>query len=85
MFCFCVRDKRLLFIIYQNFAIFNHRRRNRQTKFFVHARLAVCLYHSPEDFFRIPRFLVECDLGYRFYLEHHFMNGWETVLYAVPS
>lgn len=48
-------------------------------------RLAVCLYHSPEDFFRIPRFLVECDLGYRFYLEHHFMNGWETVLYAVPA
>lgn len=47
-------------------------------------RLAVCLYHSPEDFFRIPRFLVECDLGYRFYLEHHFMNGWETVLYALP-
>ena len=37
-----------------------------------------------EDFFRIPRFLVECDLGYRFYLEHHFMNGWETVLYALP-
>ena len=48
-------------------------------------RLAVCLYHSPEDFFRIPRFLVECDLGYRFYLEHHFMNGWETVLYALPA
>lgn len=48
-------------------------------------RLAVCLYHKPEDFFLIPRFLVECDLGYRFYLEHHFMNGWETVLYADPQ
>ncbi|HJA79646.1 FkbM family methyltransferase [uncultured Desulfovibrio sp.] len=48
-------------------------------------RLAVCLYHKPEDFFLIPRFLVECDLGYRFYLEHHFMNNWETVLYAEPQ
>lgn len=48
-------------------------------------RLAVCLYHNPEDFLHIPHFLVECDLGYRFYLEHHFMNGWETVLYAVPQ
>lgn len=48
-------------------------------------RLAVCLYHKPEDFFLIPRFLVECDLNYRFYLEHHYMNGWETVLYADPQ
>lgn len=48
-------------------------------------RLAVCLYHKPEDFFLIPRFLVECDLGYRFYLEHHYMNNWETVLYADPQ
>ncbi len=47
-------------------------------------KLAVCLYHRPEDFFTIPQFLHELDLGYRFYLEHHFMNNWETVLYAEP-
>ncbi len=47
-------------------------------------KLAVCLYHSPEDFFTIPQFLLELDLGYRFYLEHHYMNNWETVLYALP-
>lgn len=38
-----------------------------------------------EDFFLIPRFLYELDLGYRFYLEHHFVNKWETVLYALPG
>ena len=48
-------------------------------------KLAVCLYHSPEDFYTIPRFLKELDLGYRFYLEHHYMNNWETVLYALPQ
>lgn len=48
-------------------------------------KLAVCLYHKMEDFFLIPRFLYELDLGYRFYLEHHFVNKWETVLYALPG
>ncbi|GKG94689.1 hypothetical protein CE91St38_26970 [Desulfovibrionaceae bacterium] len=48
-------------------------------------KLAVCLYHKPEDFLLIPRFLHGLDLGYRFYLEHHFVNNWETVLYALPG
>lgn len=45
-------------------------------------RLAICLYHNPTDFLHIPRYLHDLDLGYKFYLEHHFINGWETVLYA---
>lgn len=48
-------------------------------------KLAICLYHQPSDFLTIPSFLTECDLGYRFYLEHHFVNEWETVLYALPE
>lgn len=47
-------------------------------------KLAICLYHKPEDFFTIPSFLYDLNLGYQFYLEHHFMNTWETVLYARP-
>lgn len=48
-------------------------------------KLAVCLYHRQEDFFTIPKFLSDLHLNYVFYLEHHFMNNWETVLYALPA
>lgn len=45
-------------------------------------KLAICLYHKPDDFDTIPRYLNDLDLGYEFYLEHHYVNEWETVLYA---
>ena len=45
-------------------------------------RLAICLYHRPEDFTTIPLYLDSLQLGYRFYLEHHYVNQFETVLYA---
>ncbi|WP_035043124.1 FkbM family methyltransferase [Desulfovibrio sp. X2] len=45
-------------------------------------RLAVCLYHQPEDFCAIPEYLDGLGLGYRFHLNHHYVNEWETVLYA---
>ncbi|CCO22584.1 FkbM family methyltransferase [Maridesulfovibrio hydrothermalis] len=45
-------------------------------------KLAICLYHSPEDFHTIPYFLKSLDLGYEFSLNHHYINAWETVLYA---
>lgn len=48
-------------------------------------RLAVCLYHQPEDFRAIPEYLDGLALGYRFYLNHHYVNEWETVLYAVAD
>ena len=48
-------------------------------------RLAVCLYHRPEDFHDIPAYLDSLNLGYRFYLNHHYVNEWETVLYATAE
>lgn len=48
-------------------------------------RLAVCLYHSPEDFHAIPAYLHSLGLGYRLHLGHHYVNEWETVLYAAPA
>ncbi|EGJ51984.1 FkbM family methyltransferase [Desulfocurvibacter africanus] len=48
-------------------------------------RLAVCLYHNPEDFHTIPDYLQSLGLGYRFHLNHHYINEWETVLYATPA
>ena len=48
-------------------------------------KLAVSLYHNPEDIETIPRYLAGLDLGYRFYLDHHTIYQNETVLFAVPG
>ena len=47
-------------------------------------KLAVCVYHKPEDFLEIWGYLKSLVPEYRFYLRHHnAYNGSETVLYAV--
>jgi FkbM family methyltransferase len=46
-------------------------------------KLAISLYHRPEDFFTIPLWLESMDLGYRFFLEHYSIHHEETILYAV--
>ena len=48
-------------------------------------KLAISLYHSPEEIETIPRYLAGLDLGYRFYLDHHTIYGNETVLFGVPA
>ena len=48
-------------------------------------KLAVCLYHKPEDFTTIPQYLAEIHPYYNFYMNHHTAYVWETVLYAVPK
>lgn len=44
--------------------------------------LALCVYHSREDFTRLARFVHDLDLGYRFALGHFTFHAEETVLYA---
>jgi FkbM family methyltransferase len=48
-------------------------------------KLAISLYHKPDDFQTIPRWLTELDLGYKFYLGHHTIYQNETVLFGIPS
>jgi FkbM family methyltransferase len=45
-------------------------------------KLAISLYHRPEDFVVIPQFLASLGLGYEFYLDHYTIHSEETVLYA---
>ena len=45
-------------------------------------KLAISLYHRPEDFFSIPLWLDSLDCGYRFFLDHYSIHQEETVLYA---
>jgi FkbM family methyltransferase len=45
-------------------------------------KLAISLYHRPEDFFAIPLWLDGLRVGYRFHLDHYSIHHEETVLYA---
>ena len=45
-------------------------------------RLAICVYHKPEDILEIPLYLLQLVPSYKFYLRHHSQFYIETVLYA---
>lgn len=46
--------------------------------------LAVCLYHRPEDLWRIPLYLADLNAGYRLFLRRYSDECWEQVCYAIP-
>ena len=46
--------------------------------------LAICIYHKPQDIIDIPMIIISFFPGYKFYIRHHYINQWETVLYALP-
>lgn len=45
-------------------------------------KLAISLYHKPDDFGDIPKFIELLDLGYKYYVDHYTIHVGETVLYA---
>lgn len=45
-------------------------------------KLAISLYHRPEDIYMIPIWIDSLGLGYRFHLDHYTIHYEETVLYA---
>ncbi len=45
-------------------------------------RLAICIYHKPEDICEIPEYIRSIVPEYRFWVRHYATNEWETVLYA---
>jgi FkbM family methyltransferase len=46
-------------------------------------KLAVCVYHKPQDIWEIPGFILSLRSDYRLYLRHYSTAMGETVLYAV--
>ncbi|MCL2638022.1 MAG: FkbM family methyltransferase [Oscillospiraceae bacterium] len=47
-------------------------------------RLAICVYHKPEDIIYLASFILELNPEYKFFLRHHSpLPMLETVLYAV--
>lgn len=46
-------------------------------------KLAICIYHKPDDYFEIPVFLNSLDVGYRLYMSNYTILTAETILYAI--
>lgn len=46
-------------------------------------KLAICIYHKPEDMVTIPLYIKELVPEYKLYIRHHSNGPFETVLYAV--
>lgn len=47
-----------------------------------HPRLAICVYHKPEDIYEIPKYILSLVPSYKFYLRRYDSHHGETVLYA---
>ncbi len=48
-----------------------------------HPRMAISIYHKPEDIFTLPELIMEMEPDYKFYLRHYQMSRFETILYCV--
>ena len=48
-----------------------------------HPKLAISIYHCPNDIYEIPLLLLQYNPDYTFYMRHYSYNPGETVLYAV--
>lgn len=44
--------------------------------------LALAIYHSMDDFIKIPRWIQDLNLGYRLYLGHYTIHAEETIIFA---
>lgn len=46
-------------------------------------KLAICIYHKPQDIWEIPELILEMNPDYHLYIRHYSLREAETVLYAV--
>ena len=46
-------------------------------------RLAVSVYHKPEDLWVLAEYIISLDLDYKLYMRHYTTCNYETVLYAL--
>lgn len=46
-------------------------------------KLAISIYHKPEDIWEIPNLILSFNSNYKFYLRHYSLSSEETVLYAI--
>lgn len=46
-------------------------------------KLAICIYHKPQDMIDIPLYIMNLGLDYKYYVRQHFLGQTETVFYAL--
>lgn len=46
-------------------------------------KLAISIYHKPEDIVELINLIMNYNDNYRFYLRHYSVVSWDTVLYAI--
>lgn len=47
-------------------------------------KLAISIYHKPEDIWELPELILDMNKNYTFYLRHYSLAGEDTVLYVIP-
>ena len=47
--------------------------------------LAICIYHKAEDWYKIPKKVLEINPNYKIYLRHYMEGIFETVMYFIPK
>ncbi len=48
-------------------------------------KLAISIYHKPEDYYAIPNYIKSIVNNYCFYVRHHTCFDADTVFYAIPA
>ena len=46
-------------------------------------KMAISIYHKPEDIIEIPIFIESLNLNYMYYIRHYQSREYETILYAI--
>ncbi|WP_421716603.1 FkbM family methyltransferase [Arcobacter arenosus] len=47
--------------------------------------LAVCIYHKAQDWYMIPKIVLDIYPNYKLYLRHYMEGIYETVMYFIPQ
>ncbi len=48
-----------------------------------HPKMAISIYHKPQDIFELPELILSLCQEYRFYLRHYQLGPFETILYCL--
>ena len=47
--------------------------------------LAICVYHKAQDWYKIPKKILDIDSTYKIYLRHYMEGIFESVMYFIPA